>query len=76
MAGAELALVIMAAGKGTRMRSERPKVLHEVCGRPILLHAVAMGRELGATRVPLRRRRQVLAARMPCRCMRPRRAGT
>jgi bifunctional UDP-N-acetylglucosamine pyrophosphorylase/glucosamine-1-phosphate N-acetyltransferase len=51
MAGAELALVIMAAGKGTRMRSERPKVLHEVCGRPILMHTVAMGRELGAGRI-------------------------
>jgi bifunctional UDP-N-acetylglucosamine pyrophosphorylase/glucosamine-1-phosphate N-acetyltransferase len=51
MAGAELALVIMAAGKGTRMRSERPKVLHEVCGRPILMHTVAMGRELGAARI-------------------------
>jgi bifunctional UDP-N-acetylglucosamine pyrophosphorylase/glucosamine-1-phosphate N-acetyltransferase len=51
MAGAELALVIMAAGKGTRMRSERPKVLHEVCGRPILMHTVAMARELGAGRI-------------------------
>jgi bifunctional UDP-N-acetylglucosamine pyrophosphorylase/glucosamine-1-phosphate N-acetyltransferase len=51
MAGAELALVIMAAGRGTRMRSERPKVLHEVCGRPILMHTVAMGRELGAARI-------------------------
>src|SRR5262245_3621240 len=51
MAGAELALVIMAAGKGTRMRSERPKVLHEICGRPILMHTVAMGRELGAARI-------------------------
>ena len=51
MAGAELALVIMAAGKGTRMRSERPKVLHEVCGRSILMHTVAMGRELGAGRI-------------------------
>jgi len=51
MAGNELALVIMAAGKGTRMRSERPKVLHEVCGRSILMHAVGLGRELGAARI-------------------------
>jgi bifunctional UDP-N-acetylglucosamine pyrophosphorylase/glucosamine-1-phosphate N-acetyltransferase len=51
MAGAELALVVMAAGRGTRMRSERPKVLHEICGRPILLHTVAMAHELGAARI-------------------------
>jgi bifunctional UDP-N-acetylglucosamine pyrophosphorylase/glucosamine-1-phosphate N-acetyltransferase len=30
------AAVILAAGKGMRMRSERAKVLHEVCGRPLL----------------------------------------
>lgn len=29
-------VVILAAGKGTRMRSERPKVLHELCGRSML----------------------------------------
>jgi len=28
--------VILAAGKSTRMKSRRPKVLHEVCGRPLL----------------------------------------
>jgi len=42
--------VLMAAGKGTRMRSRLPKVLHPICGRPILLHALEMGRELGARR--------------------------
>jgi len=50
MARGDLALVLMAAGKGTRMRSRLPKVLHPICGRPILLHALEMGRELGARR--------------------------
>ena len=38
---AELALVIMAAGKGTRLKSRRPKVLHEVGGKPLLSHVIA-----------------------------------
>jgi bifunctional UDP-N-acetylglucosamine pyrophosphorylase/glucosamine-1-phosphate N-acetyltransferase len=50
MVRGELALVLMAAGKGTRMRSRLPKVLHPVCGRPILMHALELGRELGAKR--------------------------
>ena len=50
MARGDLALVLMAAGKGTRMRSRLPKVLHPVCGRPILMHALELGRELGAKR--------------------------
>ena len=35
-----LAIVIMAAGKGTRLKSRRPKVLHEVGGRPLLGHVI------------------------------------
>jgi bifunctional UDP-N-acetylglucosamine pyrophosphorylase / glucosamine-1-phosphate N-acetyltransferase len=34
-------VVIMAAGKGTRLRSRRPKVLHEIGGRALLLHVIA-----------------------------------
>lgn len=34
--GEELSLLILAAGKGKRMHSARPKALHELCGRPIL----------------------------------------
>jgi bifunctional UDP-N-acetylglucosamine pyrophosphorylase/glucosamine-1-phosphate N-acetyltransferase len=44
MAARELAALILAAGKGTRLNSRRPKVLHEVGGRPMLgcvLEAVA-----------------------------------
>ncbi len=40
------AVVVLAAGEGTRMRSETPKVLHPVCGRPMLGHVLAAGREL------------------------------
>ncbi len=36
------AAVILAAGQGTRMRSARPKVLHEVAGRPMIGHLLAM----------------------------------
>ncbi len=36
-----LAIVIMAAGKGTRLKSRRPKVLHEVGGQPLLNHVIA-----------------------------------
>ena len=32
--------VVLAAGEGTRMRSETPKVLHPLCGRPMLLHVI------------------------------------
>src|SRR5262249_8692997 len=35
------AIVIMAAGKGTRLKSKLPKVLHEVGGKPVLAHVIA-----------------------------------
>jgi bifunctional UDP-N-acetylglucosamine pyrophosphorylase/glucosamine-1-phosphate N-acetyltransferase len=44
-------VVILAAGVGTRMRSSTPKVLHEVCGRPMVLWPVIAAREAGAERV-------------------------
>lgn len=34
----DLSVVILAAGKGKRMRSETPKVLHKICGRPIIYY--------------------------------------
>jgi bifunctional UDP-N-acetylglucosamine pyrophosphorylase/glucosamine-1-phosphate N-acetyltransferase len=37
----KLAVVIMAAGKGTRLKSQRPKVLHEIGGKPLLAHVIA-----------------------------------
>jgi bifunctional UDP-N-acetylglucosamine pyrophosphorylase / glucosamine-1-phosphate N-acetyltransferase len=44
-------VVILAAGQGTRMRSEMPKVLHELCGRPMVLWPVLAALEAGAGRV-------------------------
>ncbi|MGD6027697.1 NTP transferase domain-containing protein, partial [Xanthomonas citri pv. citri] len=44
-----LAVIILAAGQGTRMKSAMHKVLHPVAGRPMLLHLLASVRELGAT---------------------------
>jgi CTP:molybdopterin cytidylyltransferase MocA len=38
---AKLAVVIMAAGKGTRLKSRKPKVLHEVGGKALLSHVIA-----------------------------------
>jgi bifunctional UDP-N-acetylglucosamine pyrophosphorylase/glucosamine-1-phosphate N-acetyltransferase len=41
----------MAAGRGTRMRSALPKVLHSVCGRPMLHWVIGAAQEAGAARV-------------------------
>ena len=43
-----LDIVIMAAGKGTRMKSDRPKVLHPLAGRPLLQHVLQTAAALGA----------------------------
>ena len=37
------ALIVLAAGKGTRMKSDLPKVLHQVAGVPLLVHAMKAG---------------------------------
>jgi bifunctional UDP-N-acetylglucosamine pyrophosphorylase / glucosamine-1-phosphate N-acetyltransferase len=43
--------LIMAAGEGTRMNSSVPKVLHEVCGRPMIAWPIAAARDAGAGRI-------------------------
>ncbi|PIE07615.1 MAG: bifunctional N-acetylglucosamine-1-phosphate uridyltransferase/glucosamine-1-phosphate acetyltransferase [Rhodobacterales bacterium] len=44
-------LIVLAAGQGTRMQSDLPKVLHELGGVPLFAHAVASGRALEPERV-------------------------
>lgn len=44
MSAARPTVVVMAAGQGTRMRSQRPKVLHEAAGRPLLEHVLRAAR--------------------------------
>ncbi len=45
------AAVILAAGKSTRMKSELPKVLHELCGRPMLAYVLDACRDAGIGRL-------------------------
>lgn len=47
----DLTVVILAAGQGTRMRSRVPKMLHTICGRPIVHWPIAAAREAGADRI-------------------------
>jgi bifunctional UDP-N-acetylglucosamine pyrophosphorylase/glucosamine-1-phosphate N-acetyltransferase len=46
-----LSAVVLAAGEGTRMRSGMPKVLHPLCGRPMVLHVVDALAELPLERI-------------------------
>lgn len=48
-----LGVVILAAGEGTRMRSARPKVLHEIVGKPLVEHVLALAANVGATQTVL-----------------------
>ncbi|HVI75822.1 MAG TPA: bifunctional UDP-N-acetylglucosamine diphosphorylase/glucosamine-1-phosphate N-acetyltransferase GlmU [Anaeromyxobacteraceae bacterium] len=43
-----VAAIVLAAGKGTRMKTRRAKVLHEVCGRPLAYYPVKRALEAGA----------------------------
>ena len=50
MESSGFAVAIMAAGKGTRLKSKRPKVLHEVGGRALLLHVISAAETVAAPR--------------------------
>lgn len=43
--------VILAAGAGTRMKSEKPKVLHEILGRPMVSHVISQVKDAGADKI-------------------------
>ncbi|MEA2192238.1 MAG: bifunctional UDP-N-acetylglucosamine pyrophosphorylase / glucosamine-phosphate N-acetyltransferase [Solirubrobacteraceae bacterium] len=43
-----LTVVVLAAGQGTRMRSQTPKMLHDLCGRPLVGWPIAAAQEAGA----------------------------
>jgi bifunctional UDP-N-acetylglucosamine pyrophosphorylase/glucosamine-1-phosphate N-acetyltransferase len=47
----KIATVILAAGLGTRMKSDKAKVLHAVAGRPMIYYPVSLARAAGAERV-------------------------
>jgi|TARA_R110002072_G_scaffold49277_35_gene134081 bifunctional UDP-N-acetylglucosamine pyrophosphorylase/glucosamine-1-phosphate N-acetyltransferase len=46
-----LCLVVLAAGQGSRMKSQLPKVLHKVAGRPMIDHVLAAGAQLNPEKV-------------------------
>lgn len=46
-------VVILAAGKGTRMNSSLPKVLHQIGGKPMLAHVIEAATELGSEQIQL-----------------------
>jgi len=46
-----LSVVILAAGKGTRMRSSLPKVLHEIADKPMVSHVIDSARQIGAVNI-------------------------
>jgi len=47
----KFAVIVLAAGSGTRMRSKTPKVMHELAGLPLLGHALSTANALGAEKV-------------------------
>ncbi len=49
--GRPVSAVVLAAGEGTRMRSARPKPLHRLCGRPMVLHVLDALAQLSVYRV-------------------------
>ena len=53
MLNSSMSVVILAAGKGTRMYSDLPKVLHTLAGKAMVQHVIDAANNLGASRVHL-----------------------
>lgn len=53
MSNSAISVVILAAGKGTRMYSDLPKVLHRIAGKPMVQHVIDTATQSGAQRVHL-----------------------
>jgi bifunctional UDP-N-acetylglucosamine pyrophosphorylase/glucosamine-1-phosphate N-acetyltransferase len=51
MADSNLAIIVLAAGQGTRMKSATPKLLHKIAGATVVSHVLATARELDAAHV-------------------------
>jgi len=51
MSGKRVGVIVLAAGRGTRMKSSLPKVLHTVCGKPMVAHVVDAARAIGPARI-------------------------
>ncbi len=51
MSGRDTTVIVLAAGKGTRMKSAMPKVMHEVAGRPLLGHVLNAVKEFAADQI-------------------------
>jgi bifunctional UDP-N-acetylglucosamine pyrophosphorylase / glucosamine-1-phosphate N-acetyltransferase len=51
MSTSPLNIVILAAGKGTRMHSTKPKVLHRLAGQPLLGHVIAAAKQLKPSKI-------------------------
>ena len=62
-----LAIIVLAAGQGTRMKSRLPKVLHEISGRPLVGHVLTTATALGAdiVEVVVRHERDQVVAALP-----------
>ena len=43
-----LRTIILAAGKGTRMKSDVPKVLHKICGKPIIQYIIDIAKSISS----------------------------